>query len=126
MLPSILLPFLPLLLKNEGCFPNVELEEEKRCLDSKLWHACAGPLVCLPTAGTRVVYFPQGHSEQVKDRTVDTSLYYSFCGCNFHRASPSEFVIPLSKYIKAVFHTRVSVGMRFRMLFETEESSVRR
>ncbi|KAL3372699.1 hypothetical protein AABB24_004974 [Solanum stoloniferum] len=42
------------------------------------------------------------------------------------RASPSEFVIPLSKYIKAVYHTRVSVGMRFRMLFETEESSVRR
>ncbi|CAL9120448.1 unnamed protein product, partial [Musa textilis] len=42
------------------------------------------------------------------------------------RASPSEFVIPLAKYIKAVYHTRVSVGMRFRMLFETEESSVRR
>lgn len=42
------------------------------------------------------------------------------------RASPSEFVIPLSKYFKAVLHTRVSVGMRFRMLFETEESSVRR
>ncbi|KAK8524664.1 hypothetical protein V6N12_029522 [Hibiscus sabdariffa] len=42
------------------------------------------------------------------------------------RASPSEFVIPLSKYIKAVYHTRVSVGLRFRMLFETEESSVRR
>ncbi|KAJ6867578.1 hypothetical protein NC652_038704 [Populus alba x Populus x berolinensis] len=41
-------------------------------------------------------------------------------------ASPSEFVIPLSKYVKAVFHIRVSVGMRFRMLFETEESSVRR
>ncbi|KAI7738560.1 hypothetical protein M8C21_015838 [Ambrosia artemisiifolia] len=42
------------------------------------------------------------------------------------RACPSEFVIPLAKYIKAVYHTRVSVGMRFRMLFETEESSVRR
>ncbi|CAN1199817.1 Auxin response factor 6 [Linum perenne] len=42
------------------------------------------------------------------------------------RASPSEFVIPLAKYVKAVYHTRVSVGMRFRMLFETEESSVRR
>ncbi|GMH13284.1 hypothetical protein Nepgr_015125 [Nepenthes gracilis] len=42
------------------------------------------------------------------------------------RASPSEFVIPLSKYVKAVYHTRVSVGMRFRMLFETDESSVRR
>ncbi|CAD5171024.1 unnamed protein product [Musa acuminata subsp. malaccensis] len=42
------------------------------------------------------------------------------------RASPSEFVIPLSKYTKAVFHTCVSIGMRFRMLFETEESSIRR
>ncbi|GFP96393.1 auxin response factor 6 [Phtheirospermum japonicum] len=42
------------------------------------------------------------------------------------RASPCEFVIPLAKYAKAVYHTRVSVGMRFRMLFETDESSVRR
>ncbi|GAB4829388.1 hypothetical protein Ancab_019060 [Ancistrocladus abbreviatus] len=42
------------------------------------------------------------------------------------RASPSEFVIPLTKYMKAVCHSRVSVGMRFRMLFETEESTVRR
>ncbi|KAJ8762653.1 hypothetical protein K2173_010674 [Erythroxylum novogranatense] len=42
------------------------------------------------------------------------------------RASPSEFVIPLAKYVKAVYHTRLSVGMRFRMLFETEESSIRR
>ncbi|XP_073143445.1 auxin response factor 6-like [Henckelia pumila] len=42
------------------------------------------------------------------------------------KASPSEFVIPLAKYVKAVYHTRVSVGMLFRMLFETEESSVRR
>ncbi|KAG6601996.1 Auxin response factor 8, partial [Cucurbita argyrosperma subsp. sororia] len=37
---------------------------EKKCLNSELWHACAGPLVSLPTSGTRVVYFPQGHSEQ--------------------------------------------------------------
>ncbi|MCO5592234.1 hypothetical protein L7F22_046232 [Adiantum nelumboides] len=42
------------------------------------------------------------------------------------RASPSEFVIPFSKFEKAVYQSRVSVGMRFRMLFETEESSVRR
>ncbi|KAJ9565809.1 hypothetical protein OSB04_001775 [Centaurea solstitialis] len=40
-------------------------EGEKRCLNSELWHACAGPLVSLPTVGSRVVYFPQGHSEQV-------------------------------------------------------------
>jgi hypothetical protein len=38
---------------------------EQRCLNSELWHACAGPLVSLPVAGSRVVYFPQGHSEQV-------------------------------------------------------------
>ncbi|KAL5215622.1 hypothetical protein ABZP36_007023 [Zizania latifolia] len=42
---------------------------EKKCLNSELWHACAGPLVCLPTVGTRVVYFPQGHSEQVAAST---------------------------------------------------------
>lgn len=53
------------------------------------------------------------------------SLHINSCHLSF-RASPSEFVIPLAKYVKAVYHTRVSVGMRFRMLFETEESSVRR
>nr|QGJ03869.1 ARF8.2 [Eucommia ulmoides] len=42
------------------------------------------------------------------------------------RACPSEFVIPLTKYVKAVYHTRASVGMRFRMLFENGESSVHR
>uniref|UniRef100_A0A804UMZ4 Auxin response factor n=1 Tax=Zea mays TaxID=4577 RepID=A0A804UMZ4_MAIZE len=265
-------------------------EEEKKCLNSELWHACAGPLVCLPTVATRVVYFPQGHSEQADVETdevyaqmtlqplnpqeqndpylpaemgimskqptnyfcktltaSDTSTHGGFSvprraaervfppldftqqppaqeliardihdvewkfrhifrgqpkrhllttgwsvfvsakrlvagdsvlfiwneknqlllgirrasrpqtvmpssvlsSDSMHigllaaaahaaatnsrftiffnpRASPSEFVIPLSKYIKAVFHTRISVGMRFRMLFETEESSVRR
>ncbi|GMH29288.1 hypothetical protein Nepgr_031131 [Nepenthes gracilis] len=42
------------------------------------------------------------------------------------RASPSEFVVALERYVKAVYHTCVSVGMRFRMPFEMEESSVRR
>ncbi|KAK1441075.1 hypothetical protein QVD17_06912 [Tagetes erecta] len=37
---------------------------EKRCLNFKLWHAYVGPLVSLPTVGSRVVYFPQGHREQ--------------------------------------------------------------
>lgn len=31
---------------------------------SELWHACAGPLTCLPKKGNVVVYFPQGHLEQ--------------------------------------------------------------
>ncbi|KAI4377565.1 hypothetical protein MLD38_015169 [Melastoma candidum] len=42
------------------------------------------------------------------------------------RASPSEFVIPLLKYYKAVYSNQISLGMRFRMLFETEESGTRR
>ncbi|OVA19271.1 AUX/IAA protein [Macleaya cordata] len=42
------------------------------------------------------------------------------------RASPSEFVIPLAKYYKAVYSNQVSLGMRFRMMFETEESGTRR
>ncbi|KAK8504004.1 hypothetical protein V6N11_047727 [Hibiscus sabdariffa] len=35
------------------------------CLE--LWHACAGPLISLPKRGNVVVYFPQGHLEQVSD-----------------------------------------------------------
>lgn len=42
------------------------------------------------------------------------------------RACPSEFVIPLAKYRKCVYGTQLSVGMRFGMMFETEESSKRR
>ncbi|CAM8931581.1 unnamed protein product [Rhodiola kirilowii] len=40
-------------------------EEAKTNINPELWQACAGPLVNLPMAGTHVVYFPQGHSEQV-------------------------------------------------------------
>ncbi|XP_022729004.1 auxin response factor 19-like isoform X1 [Durio zibethinus] len=42
------------------------------------------------------------------------------------RTSPSEFVIPLAKYYKAVYNNQISPGMRFRMMFETEESGTRR
>ncbi|KAJ0466820.1 putative transcription factor ARF family [Helianthus annuus] len=42
------------------------------------------------------------------------------------RACPSEFVIPLARYRKAVYGTQLSVGMRFGMMFETEESGKRR
>ncbi|CAN6202209.1 unnamed protein product [Urochloa humidicola] len=40
-------------------------EGDKKPINSELWHACAGPLVSLPPVGSLVVYFPQGHSEQV-------------------------------------------------------------
>ncbi|XWS73356.1 hypothetical protein CRYUN_Cryun02cG0120800 [Craigia yunnanensis] len=41
-------------------------------------------------------------------------------------ASPSEFVIPLAKYYKAVYNNQISPAMHFRMMFETEESGTRR
>ncbi|XP_076920117.1 auxin response factor 19-like [Bidens hawaiensis] len=40
-------------------------EGARKVMNSELWHACAGPLVSLPPVGSLVVYFPQGHSEQV-------------------------------------------------------------
>ncbi|XP_042507032.1 auxin response factor 5-like [Macadamia integrifolia] len=42
------------------------------------------------------------------------------------RACPSQFVIPLAKYQKSVYGSKVSVGMRFGMMFETEDSGKRR
>ncbi|KAK8524503.1 hypothetical protein V6N12_029368 [Hibiscus sabdariffa] len=43
------------------------------CLE--LWHACAGPLVSLPKRGSVVVYFPQGHLEQVSEFSGFASAY---------------------------------------------------
>ncbi|CAD5313160.1 unnamed protein product [Arabidopsis thaliana] len=49
---------------SNGFLPSSN-EGEKKPINSQLWHACAGPLVSLPPVGSLVVYFPQGHSEQV-------------------------------------------------------------
>nr|ARR29285.1 auxin response factor 4 [Cyrtomium guizhouense] len=48
----------------ERCADATTLDS-KELMYSELWHACAGPLVSLPCKGSRVVYFPQGHLEQV-------------------------------------------------------------
>ncbi|KAH9616755.1 hypothetical protein KSS87_012671 [Heliosperma pusillum] len=50
-------------VSSNGFMPNSA--EEGRVINSELWHACAGPLVAVPPIGSLVVYFPQGHSEQV-------------------------------------------------------------
>ncbi|KAJ0806144.1 putative transcription factor ARF family [Helianthus annuus] len=39
------------------------LKESERCLDSQLWHACAGSMIQMPPVNTKVYYFPQGHAE---------------------------------------------------------------
>ncbi|RRT78362.1 hypothetical protein B296_00021006 [Ensete ventricosum] len=42
---------------------------ERTTINKELWYACAGPLVAIPPVGSLVVYFPQGHSEQVMQNT---------------------------------------------------------
>ncbi|GJM90183.1 hypothetical protein PR202_ga06440 [Eleusine coracana subsp. coracana] len=44
---------------------SCEGERKAPPINTDLWYACAGPLVSLPPVGSLVVYFPQGHSEQV-------------------------------------------------------------
>ncbi|XP_075512901.1 auxin response factor 19-like isoform X2 [Primulina tabacum] len=56
---------------------NSSVDGEKKSINPELWQACAGPLVNLPAAGTHVVYFPQGHSEQVAEsmkKDVDAQI----------------------------------------------------
>jgi hypothetical protein len=60
---------------------------KKATINSELWHACAGPLVCLPRRGSLVYYFPQGHSEQVRMDSeysffplLNFVLIYNACG----------------------------------------------
>ncbi|KAM3399107.1 auxin response factor 18 isoform X1 [Capsicum galapagoense] len=35
----------------------------EKCVDSQLWHACAGGMVQVPAVNSKVYYFPQGHAE---------------------------------------------------------------
>lgn len=42
---------------------NEKMKETEKCLDSQLWHACAGSMVQMPPVNSRVFYFPQGHAE---------------------------------------------------------------
>jgi hypothetical protein len=45
-------------------------------LDYELWHACAGPLTSMPPVDSLVMYWPQGHIEQ-----VGQVLSFSVCVC---------------------------------------------
>lgn len=39
------------------------LKNSEKCLDSQLWHACAGGMVQMPSVNSKVYYFPQGQAE---------------------------------------------------------------
>lgn len=42
------------------------MKEPDKCLDSQLWHACAGGMVQMPPVNSKVCYFPQGHAEHAQ------------------------------------------------------------
>uniref|UniRef100_A0A5B6ZUK6 Auxin response factor n=1 Tax=Davidia involucrata TaxID=16924 RepID=A0A5B6ZUK6_DAVIN len=45
---------------------NEPMNEVENCLDSQLWHACAGGMVQMPPVNSKVFYFPQGHAEHAQ------------------------------------------------------------
>uniref|UniRef100_A0A804N5F8 Uncharacterized protein n=1 Tax=Zea mays TaxID=4577 RepID=A0A804N5F8_MAIZE len=49
---------------DDGCC-RCGARAEHKCLNSELWHACAGSLVSLPAIDSRVMYFPQGHGVEM-------------------------------------------------------------
>ncbi|XP_031401263.1 auxin response factor 4-like isoform X2 [Punica granatum] len=51
--------------KGSGCDSCFSTSSSSSTTYSELWHACAGPLTCPPKKGNVVVYFPQGHLEQL-------------------------------------------------------------
>jgi len=42
------------------------MKDSEKCLDSQLWHACAGGMVQMPSVNSKVYYFPQGHAEHAQ------------------------------------------------------------
>ena len=54
-------------------------ERKAPAINADLWYACAGPLVSLPPVGSLVVYFPQGHSEQVSAASPSCPVRASPC-----------------------------------------------
>ncbi|KAL5174434.1 Auxin response factor 5 [Glycine soja] len=70
--------------------PNSGEGGEKKSINAELWQACAGPLLNLPSPGTHVVYFPQGHSEQVTCRLLHFFKFFSYLQPVCHRFSKAD------------------------------------
>nr|CAD1826059.1 unnamed protein product [Ananas comosus var. bracteatus] len=74
-----------------GLAPNGVEAGERKNMNSELWHACAGPLVSMPPVGSLVVYFPQGHSEQV----VAASMHKEMDSTPSYPSLPSKLICML-------------------------------
>ncbi|KAL5575346.1 hypothetical protein UlMin_017045 [Ulmus minor] len=74
--------------------------------------------------------FPYIHSQQLNHSSVSdvvnaVSSRSAFKLCYNPRASSSAFIVPLRKFLKSLDHS-FSVGMRFKMRFETDDAADRR
>nr|XP_016510734.1 PREDICTED: auxin response factor 18-like [Nicotiana tabacum]XP_016510735.1 PREDICTED: auxin response factor 18-like [Nicotiana tabacum]XP_016510736.1 PREDICTED: auxin response factor 18-like [Nicotiana tabacum] len=49
-------------------------EAIEKCVDSQLWHACAGSMVQIPPLNSNIFYFPQGHAEHTSTDVDFTAL----------------------------------------------------
>ncbi|KAK9126802.1 hypothetical protein Scep_015648 [Stephania cephalantha] len=58
----------------------------------ELWHACAGPLTSLPKNGSLIVYFPQGHLEQL----------ISSSSSHYHALNLPKFNLPSQIFCRVV------------------------
>ncbi|GER43232.1 auxin response factor [Striga asiatica] len=52
------------------------LNQLEKCLDPKLWLACAGGMARIPSPNSKVYYFPQGHAEH-SNENLDFSKFPS-------------------------------------------------
>ncbi|KAK8693863.1 hypothetical protein V6N13_071430 [Hibiscus sabdariffa] len=73
-------PFHPRRRTNVDGLPSPYNQGERDDFYDELWHACAGPCVYVPRVGEKVLYFPQGHMEQVdacmnQDATMEMPIY---------------------------------------------------
>jgi microsomal dipeptidase-like Zn-dependent dipeptidase len=61
---------------------------------------------------------PNWNVDIIKKFVFEKNTIYSYDIRNHSdfQASPSEFVRPLAKFVKAVYHIHVSIGTDFRML----------
>ncbi|XP_074583815.1 auxin response factor 18-like [Curcuma longa] len=51
----------------DNLFQGSPMKQTDKCLDSHLWHACAGGMVQMPVVNAKVYYFPQGHAEHAQE-----------------------------------------------------------
>ncbi|KAK6933378.1 Auxin response factor domain [Dillenia turbinata] len=70
---------------------NSVKETTEKCLDSQLWHACAGGMVQMPNVNSKVFYFPQGHAEHANGN-VDFGSFIRIPSLILSRVSNIKFL----------------------------------